>query len=59
MVITVAAYWAVALPLGTWLTFNTQMGAQGMWVGLALGLVVAAALLVRRFLTRTAQWLSA
>ena len=59
MVITVAAYWAVALPLGTWLAFNTQMGAQGMWVGLALGLVVAAALLVRRFLTRTAQWLSA
>jgi len=59
MVITVAAYWAVALPLGTWLTFRTDMGAQGMWTGLALGLAVAAVLLVRRFLTRTAQWVSA
>lgn len=59
MVITVAAYWVVALPLGTWLAFSGGMGAQGMWVGLALGLAVAAALLVRRFLTRTAQWLSA
>ena len=59
MVITVAAYWAVALPLGTWLTFYTDMGAQGMWTGLALGLAVAAVLLVRRFLTRTAQWVSA
>lgn len=59
MVITVAAYWVVALPLGTWLAFNSGLGAQGMWVGLALGLAVAAALLVRRFLTRTAQWVSA
>ena len=59
MLITVAAYWGVALPLGTWLTFKAGMGAQGMWTGLALGLGVAAVLLVRRFLNRTAQWLSA
>jgi MATE family multidrug resistance protein len=59
MVITVAAYWVVALPLGTWLTFKGGMGAQGMWTGLALGLGVAAVLLVRRFLTRTAHWVSA
>lgn len=59
MVITVAAYWAVALPLGTWLAFSAELGAEGMWTGLALGLVVAAVLLVRRFLSRTAQWVSA
>jgi len=59
MVITVAAYWGVALPLGTWLTFTTGMGASGMWTGLALGLFIAAALLVKRFLSRTAQWVSA
>jgi len=59
MIITVAAYWAVALPLGTWLAFKTDMGAQGMWAGLALGLAVAAVFLVRRFLSRTAQWVSA
>jgi MATE family multidrug resistance protein len=59
MLITVAAYWGVALPLGTWLAFKGGMGPQGMWTGLALGLGIAAVLLVRRFLTRTAQWLSA
>ena len=59
MLITVAAYWGVALPLGTWLAFKGGMGAQGMWAGLALGLGVAAFLLVRRFLTRTAQCVSA
>ncbi|MBJ7327049.1 MAG: MATE family efflux transporter [Chthoniobacterales bacterium] len=59
MVITVAAYWVVALPLGTWLAFRGGMGAQGMWTGLALGLGVAAVLLVKRFLNRTSQWLSA
>jgi MATE family multidrug resistance protein len=55
MAITLAAYWLVALPLGTWLCFGRGGGAVGMWSGLALGLAVAAVLLVRRFLHRTAQ----
>jgi multidrug resistance protein, MATE family len=54
MLITVTAYWLVALPLGSWLTFARGEGAQGIWIGLALGLAIAAALLVRRFLQRTA-----
>jgi len=54
MVITVAAYWIVALPLGAWLAFRQHQGAVGMWIGLALGLGIAAVLLVRRFLARTA-----
>jgi MATE family multidrug resistance protein len=49
MVITVAAYWFVALPLGGWLMFSLHEGASGMWIGLAAGLAVAAALLVVRF----------
>lgn len=53
MLITIAAYWVVALPLGSWLTFRTGLGAQGMWIGLALGLAVAAALLVGRFVSRS------
>ena len=53
MVITVAAYWVVALPLGAWLAFRWNMGARGIWIGLAAGLVVAASLLVRRFITKT------
>ncbi|MEY3480245.1 MAG: hypothetical protein RIQ71_1020 [Verrucomicrobiota bacterium] len=59
MAVTVAAYWVVALPLGSWLTFYAGMGARGMWTGLALGLGIAAVLLVRRFMTRSAQWLKA
>lgn len=55
MLITVAAYWLVALPLGTWLALARGDGAQGMWVGLALGLVVAAGLLVKRFFDRTKE----
>jgi MATE family multidrug resistance protein len=53
MLITIAAYWVVALPLGSWLAFRLQLGAQGMWIGLALGLGVAAALLVGRFVSRS------
>lgn len=55
MIITIAAYWGVALPLGAWLTFQAKFGAEGMWIGLAVGLGVAAALLYRRFVVRTAQ----
>jgi MATE family multidrug resistance protein len=53
MLITVAAYWLVALPLGGWLAFGRHDGAEGMWVGLALGLLVAAGLLVGRFVRKT------
>ncbi|MFZ4482542.1 MAG: MATE family efflux transporter [Chthoniobacterales bacterium] len=53
MLITLAAYWFVALPLGSWLTFGAQRGAPGMWIGLAVGIGVAAVLLVQRFLAQT------
>lgn len=52
MLITVLAYWLVALPLGGWLMFRQTEGAAGMWNGLAAGLAVAAALLVVRFIVR-------
>lgn len=53
MLITIAAYWIVALPFGSWLTFRTPLGAQGMWIGLAVGLAIAAALLAGRFVMRS------
>lgn len=53
MAVTFAAYWLVALPLGAWLAFTRHQGAAGMWWALALGLGVAALLLVLRFLRRT------
>lgn len=54
MMITVAAYWVVALPMGIWLTFYQNQGARGLWIGLATGLALAATLLVRRFWQRSA-----
>lgn len=53
MWINLFAYWVIALPLGSWLTFGQGQGAAGMWIGLAWGLVFAAVLLVLRFLRKT------
>lgn len=48
-VIAVVAYWLVALPIGSVLAFRVQLGAVGMWIGLAAGLSAAAAGLTWRF----------
>jgi multidrug resistance protein, MATE family len=49
MAITFVAYWVISLPLGYWLAFHTQLGAVGLWLGLAAGLGSAAVALVGRF----------
>ncbi len=49
MLITVTAYWALGLPLGAWLGLHRGQGAPGLWMGLILGLSVAASLLAWRF----------
>ena len=48
-VIAVVAYWLVALPVGYGLAFRAQLGAVGLWIGLAAGLSAAAAGLAWRF----------
>ena len=47
MMIALAGYWAVALPLGYVACFNWGWGVQGMWIGLASGLVLVGAALLR------------
>ena len=47
--ITFAAYWVVALPLGYFLGVRGGFGAVGIWTGIATGLACAAALLAARF----------
>jgi MATE family multidrug resistance protein len=42
MLVTVFAYWCVGLPLGAWFGLGQQRGAPGLWLGLILGLSVAA-----------------
>lgn len=48
-VITLFAYWVVAVPVGYLLCFNGKWGAEGMWIGLLLGLTFSAILLTMRF----------
>ncbi len=52
-VITFVAYWVISLPIGYGLAFHTALGPVGVWVGLALGLGIAAVLLSWRFHHKT------
>ena len=53
MLITVAAYWLVGLPLAVALAFQTRLGPSGIWVGFIAGLAVAALGLPLRFGRKT------
>ncbi len=46
MFTSVLAYWAIGLPLGWYLCFRLDWGARGIWLGLCLGLVIVAVVLV-------------
>lgn len=45
-------YWLGALPVGTALAWRTDLGAAGVWIGLALGLGLAGAVLTWRVYSR-------
>ncbi|PRY04276.1 MATE family multidrug resistance protein [Pontibacter ummariensis] len=47
--ISLLAYWVVGLPVGYLLCFKADFGVNGIWLGLLVGLSVAAALLTLRF----------
>lgn len=47
MVANLLGHWAIGLPIGIWLCYRMQLGAVGLWIGLAFGLAaVASGLLV-------------
>jgi MATE family multidrug resistance protein len=50
-VLIFVAYWVIALPLGYWLAFKMNFGANGVWIGLLIGLTVTATLMIVRFNT--------
>jgi MATE family multidrug resistance protein len=56
MVIAAGSYWLVGAPVAFVLGFGLQMQGLGIWIGMAVGLAVAAAAMVARFqhLTRAA-----
>lgn len=47
--ITLIAYWVLALPIGYFLGFRLDLGASGIWIGLLTGLTITAVLLLIRF----------
>lgn len=49
-IITFIAYWVIGLPLAYIFGIKFSMGANGVWYGLTLGLLVSAALLFLRYL---------
>ena len=58
MYISMLSYWPVGLGGGLLLAFPFGLGPQGIWLGLVLGLTVAAVLLGLRLHWRTRQPLS-
>ena len=50
MLLALIAYWLIGIPLGGWLALGAGLGPKGMWIGLIVGLTVAALLLAARFL---------
>lgn len=52
-VITLIAYWGLALPLGYFLGIRGPLGAVGVWTGIASGLAFAAVFLTVRFAGKT------
>jgi MATE family multidrug resistance protein len=47
--IAIISYWMIGLPLAYIFTFSLDMGVQGIWYGLLIGLSIAAILLFVRF----------
>ncbi|QDH81550.1 MATE family efflux transporter [Echinicola soli] len=48
-VITLVAYWVIALPLGYMLAFHWGAEEKGIWYGLLIGLTITGGLLLLRF----------
>ena len=46
MVVNVIGHWALGLPFGYVLAFRHKLGAQGLWIGLATGLIITGAVLL-------------
>jgi MATE family multidrug resistance protein len=43
------SYWVIGLPLGYWLAFRVDMGPEGIWYGLLIGLTITAFVMLIRF----------
>jgi multidrug resistance protein, MATE family len=57
MLIVIAVYWIVEMPLGWYLCFRTPLAGNGIWLGMLVGLAILAACLILRLnrVTKKAQ----
>ncbi len=55
MLITIAGYWGVGLPVAALLGIYWEGGAEAVWIGLAVALAVVAVLLLMRFRYRSVR----
>lgn len=55
MALAALSYWVVGMPVSYTLGFPLGLGAVGIWSGLVIGLICAAALLMWRFWTRSVR----
>jgi MATE family multidrug resistance protein len=58
MLFALFGYWVVGIGVGVWLAFGRDWQGVGIWVGLASGLALVAALMVARWLMRDRLGLS-
>ena len=49
MIFTFVAYWVIGLPAGYYIGFILEQGAVGVWIGLLIGLTIAAVVFTVRF----------
>ena len=55
MVIALVSYWILGLGVGIVLGFRFEQGAQGLWIGLVVGLAAAAVLMTYRFFSHVGR----
>ena len=48
MIVNVVGFWCIGMPVSLWLGFGLDYGAQGLWWGLVVGLVIVAVFLIVR-----------
>lgn len=54
--VAILSYWVIGFPACYLLTFKYGFGGMGVWIGFAIGLTIAAALLLWRFYRRETFW---
>ena len=49
MIMAALSYWAIGIPASYIIAFPLGLGGVGLWLGLVIGLMCAAALMMARF----------